>query len=519
MLFGLFALMPSLAHAAATSHGSFRCPPVAAPGYCGDRGPAVQAGLGGPTDVAMRPDGSYLVADAVNNVVRLVSRGRITTVAGGGSASGGAGNARRARLRFPAGIATLSGNRFLIADTGNNRVLLVEPNGQFSTVAGDVVPGHRGDGGPAARARLRSPMAVAPTEDGGVLIADTGNHRVRMARADGTITTVAGTGRRGSGGDRGPAALATLDRPIDVTATPGGSFLVATADGRVRDVGADGIIRTLLWDALAGASRIAALSDGAVLVSQSRARRILRIGHDGMQQAVAFGGLCGGPHRERPADRAGFGVLSGVAAAADGDVFVADTGARRILRIDGGRVYVDAGAGLGVPKAACDREGAPEYLPATTPLAPGAVDPQYPPAPGPPAPGPPPPGPPPPGPSPGGGGGGPPPSRLCSRGPALFRLRFGYIEQRGRVTRRPRARRPFSVLFYVGTRAQVWLSVERGGRARWRIPRTGTVTRQGAAKFRLPGLRPGRYRLRLRADSSVHRQRLCIDLRLRVRRR
>ena len=102
---------------------------------------------------------------------------------------------------------------FLIADTGNNRVRRVSPTGTITTVAGGQHPGIRGRRRAGHRSPARHPGGVAVTADGGFLIADTNNQRVRQVSPAGTISTVAGDGTVGFAGDGGPAVAAQLDEP------------------------------------------------------------------------------------------------------------------------------------------------------------------------------------------------------------------------------------------------------------------------------------------------------------------
>ena len=107
---------------------------------------------------------------------------------------------------------------------------------------GEPRGGFGGDGGPATQAHLDSPSDIAALADGGFLIADAGN-RVRRVLPDGTITTIAGNGQYGPGGDGGPAVGASLSVTA-VDATPNGGFVVAGGD-RVRAVTPDGRIDTI----------------------------------------------------------------------------------------------------------------------------------------------------------------------------------------------------------------------------------------------------------------------------------
>jgi hypothetical protein len=99
-------------------------------------------------------------------------------------------------------------------------------------------PGSSGDNGPATEAQLNSPIGVAVTADGGFLILDRGNHVVRKVSPAGVITRVAGTGTAGNSGDDGPATEAQLDFPNSVAPTADGGFLIAdTHNSEVRKVG------------------------------------------------------------------------------------------------------------------------------------------------------------------------------------------------------------------------------------------------------------------------------------------
>lgn len=218
-------------------------------GFSGDGGPAVSAQLDGAHGVAYMAGGGFILADTGNHRIRRVwPDGTITTVAGTGEPgySGDGGLATAARLEAPRGVAALPDGGFLVPDTGNYRVRRVWPDGTITTVAGSGVRGYGGDGGPALAAQLALPFSAVPLADGGVLIADTANHRVRRVLPGGSIVTVAGAGVPGSGGDGGPATQALLDAPHAVAALPDGGFLVAdTLNHRMRRVWPDGTITTV----------------------------------------------------------------------------------------------------------------------------------------------------------------------------------------------------------------------------------------------------------------------------------
>jgi glucose/arabinose dehydrogenase len=212
-------------------------------GASGDGGQARSAQLNAPGDVAVAGDGSVYIADTGNNLIRRVaSNGTISTVAGTVQGFGGdEGPATAAKLSVPRDIAIAADGSLLIADTGNDRVRKVTPDGNIHTVAGGAGPGGAGDGDPAVSAQLNHPTSVVALPNGGFLLADASNNRVRRVTPLGAIFNVAGT-VPGLGGDNGLAKDAKLNDPEGITARPGGGFAVAdTTNARVRavsDVGA-----------------------------------------------------------------------------------------------------------------------------------------------------------------------------------------------------------------------------------------------------------------------------------------
>jgi hypothetical protein len=250
----LVALSPSRARADSTS-------PVAGfiftiggalrwTGPADEQGLATSAALHDPA-VAATPDGGYLIADTQDyRVLRVSAAGAVSLAAGGQSSGlpGEGGPATQASLGEPGGVSAMADGGFLIADTSNASIRRVWPDGHISTVAGTGTSGFTGDGGPASTASLASPQGVAAMADGGFLIADTDNRRVRRVWPDGHISTVAGNGGRGFvfAGDGGPATLAELGFPYAVAAMPDGGFLIAdTENDRVRRVWPDGHISTV----------------------------------------------------------------------------------------------------------------------------------------------------------------------------------------------------------------------------------------------------------------------------------
>ncbi len=141
-----------------------------------------------------------------------------------------------------------------IADAQNERVRKIDRSGRIRTVAGTGTAGFSGDNGPATLAKLNRPSAVAGDGLGNVYIADTNNHVVRRINADGTIVTIAGTGRRGGNGDGGQAVLAELDSPQGLWIDIRRNEIYIAGENRVRRINADGTIEAIAGTGIPGYS-------------------------------------------------------------------------------------------------------------------------------------------------------------------------------------------------------------------------------------------------------------------------
>jgi trimeric autotransporter adhesin len=218
-------------------------------GNSGDGGAAAAAQLSFPMGIAVDAAGNLFVADRDASVVRkIAANGTISTVAGNGTPgfAGDSGAAISAQINGPFGVAVDGGGNLYIADTGNEVVRKVSPDGTISTVAGTGIRGYTGDGGPARNALLDGPEAVAVDAAGNLYIADTFNGRIRRVGTDGVITTVAGVGSTGIySGDGGPAKNAAISLPTDVAVDGSGNlYLTDFGNSRVREV-TNGIINTV----------------------------------------------------------------------------------------------------------------------------------------------------------------------------------------------------------------------------------------------------------------------------------
>ena len=212
-------------------------------GFGGDGGAATAAQLYGPAGVAVDGAGNLYIADERNDRIRKVdSTGTINTVAGTG-AIGFSGDGGAAQLYGPTDLVVDGAGNLHIADWGNHRIRKVDSTGTISTVAGTGVAGFGGDGGAATAAQLDNPIDMALDGAGNLYIADRDNHRIRKVDSTGTISTVAGTGVAGFGGDGGAAAAAQLSNPTDLVVDGAGNLYIADwGNHRIRKVDSTGTI-------------------------------------------------------------------------------------------------------------------------------------------------------------------------------------------------------------------------------------------------------------------------------------
>jgi len=202
-----------------------------------------------------RRDQLYFTSKAY--VWRRNPDGPLTVVAGNGEIGfgGDGGPAIEAMLWTPMDVAFDSQGNMYIADTGNERIRKVDAFGIITTYAGSGEPGFGGDGGLATEAKLLSPTGVAVDSSGNLYIADRGNNRIRVVGPSGIINTYAGSGPPGFGGDGGPATEARLYSPNDIALDSEGNLFIAdTANNRIRRVGNDGIITTVAGTGIGGFS-------------------------------------------------------------------------------------------------------------------------------------------------------------------------------------------------------------------------------------------------------------------------
>ncbi len=317
----------------------------------GDGGPATNANLSEPRNVAFDSLGNLYIADYMDHRIRKVStNGTISTVAGNGTpdSTGDGGPATSAAIHLPVGVAVDGAGNIYFSEYVNHRVRRVNPAGIISTIAGTGTPGPLGDGGPANQAQLYSPSGLAFDSAGNLYIADTTNHRIRKINTAGIISTVAGKGTPGSMGDGGAATAAQLFSPAGVAFDAAGNLYIAEGN-HIRKVNSAGIISTVAGTAAGGATGdggpataatlqtpYGVLVDGAgnIYIGDTFNNRIRKVDTTGIISTVA-GGHIGAIGDGGPAVNASLALPGGMALDAAGNLYFADTNHDLVRKISG----------------------------------------------------------------------------------------------------------------------------------------------------------------------------------------
>ena len=238
-------------------------------GYFGDGGAATSAQLYLPRGLAIDSSGNIFISDYINNRIREVNAGTgiISTVVGNGTPTygGDGGAATSASLFWPAGVAVDTSGNIYIADSQNSRVRMVTAaTGHISTLAGDGIQGYGGDGGAGTSAKLASADDVSVDASGNVFIADFSNNRIReVSKSTGHISTVAGNGTSGYTGDNGQATSAEITVPTGILVDASGNLFISDGNFAVRKV----VMGTGIISTIAGNSTNGYGGDGGLATS------------------------------------------------------------------------------------------------------------------------------------------------------------------------------------------------------------------------------------------------------------
>lgn len=329
----------------------------------------VAGGFSDPFGVVLDRAGNAYVADAgEHNQIRKIAPDGSVSVLAGGAEGFADGSGAAAAFNTPSGLAIDAAGNLLVADTGNNAIRRVTPQGVVTTLAGGGAAGYADGAG--AQARFNGPLAVALDKAGNVVVADTYNDRIRRIGTDGVVSTIAGSGVQG--GLDGAAAQAMFDTPTALAIDRNG--VVFVADGRlgaIRRLGTDGQVGTLaLSDPEADDAMLrrplslAMTHDGFLYIGDMARGRILQLAPSGRLDGLTGIGI---DIKIGDAAATRFARPAGIALAADGSLYVSDA-VQGVLR-----KLVPRGADVAVNPASAPPP-APAAAPpaAPTPAAPAA---------------------------------------------------------------------------------------------------------------------------------------------------
>ena len=269
-----------------------------------------------------------------------------------------------AKLNYPFGVAVDSNDNVYIADRSNHVIRKIDTDHMISTIAGNGSLGYSGDGGLATSAQLNNPWGVAVDSSGNIYIADSDNNVVRKVDPDGNISTFAGNGTEGSGGDGGPAASAQLGHPTGLAIDSKGNLYIANVyNAMVRKVDPDGNISTVFKGGVSGtfAAGVAVDSNDNLYIAWADGGYIVKIDTDGVQSV--FAGIPGTKYYTGdggPATEARLNEPHAVAVDSAGNVYIADTYNHRIRKVDlDGNISTVAGNGVKTKDKASEGIGGP----------------------------------------------------------------------------------------------------------------------------------------------------------------
>jgi sugar lactone lactonase YvrE len=258
--------------------------------------------LNTPSAIALGTDGTLIIADTGSHTIKRVwpESGQVAIIAGvENQAAFADGSGAEARFNGPIGVAVSHDGTIYVADTYNDRIRAIDAGGRVSTLAGGAEPGYT-DAASGATARFDTPCGIAIDVDGTLVVADTGNHRLRRVSLSGEVTTIAGTGAQGV--FDGTLQDASFNEPTGVAVDTDGTIYVTDAGGsavRVCRLGfwrqvytlagyanaglADG---TLDLARLARPTGVAISTDGTLVVADSGNRLVRAILREGGTQGT-----------------------------------------------------------------------------------------------------------------------------------------------------------------------------------------------------------------------------------------
>jgi len=311
-------------------------------------GTGIESTFNYPRGLAIAPDGTIYVADEYNRRIRKITPGGVvTTLAGSGTQAYTDGIGTAASFKSPRGLSLGPDGNIYVADTESHVIRKVTPGGVVTTLAGGGTQSFAD--GTGTNALFNWPYDVSVARDGNIYVADTHNERIRKITPQGVVTSIAGQATSTASGANpdGTGAAASFNLPHALEVGPDGIIYVAdTNNNRIRKVTTTGVVTTLAGQETAGTSDATGASasfnkprgieidkDGNVYVGDTDNHRIRKITPGGT--VTTFTGNTLGDSDGRIIN-ATFNLPWSVAIGPDGNIYVADTGNNKIRKIDSG---------------------------------------------------------------------------------------------------------------------------------------------------------------------------------------
>jgi len=218
---------------------------IAGTGKKGDKdGPGNEATFNYPYGIAVRNDGTIIVADSYNHKIRGIDLdGNVYTIAGTGEIGNKDGPGNEATFNMPFGIAIRNDGTIIVVDMCNNKIRGIDPDGNVFTIAGTVEKGDKD--GLRNEATFNHLCGIAVRDDGTIIVVDPGNHKIRGIDLDGNVFTIAGTGKRGD--KDGPGNEATFSFPEGIVISPDGTIIVTdTHNHKIRGIRTKKLVKSAI---------------------------------------------------------------------------------------------------------------------------------------------------------------------------------------------------------------------------------------------------------------------------------
>ena len=318
-------------------------------------GPGTSASFNKPYDVAVDAAGNvYAVEPGQHKIRKITSNGDVSTLAGSGTAGSADGSGTSATFNHPSGVAVDAAGNVYVADQLNHKIRKITPNGVVSTLAGTGGTGSVDGSGTSAT--FNYPSGVAVDAAGNVYVADSQNNKIRKIAPNGVVSTLAGTG--GTGNVDGTVTSATFNNPYSIAVGALGNVYVADVNNqKIRKISSSGVVSTVAGTGARGSADGQGTSAGfnnpygiavgvndTVYVADYNNHKIRKVAPTGEVTTLAGTGSLGGA--DGSIGTASFGYPFGVAVDATGTVFVADYSNDKIRKISSDH-YLLSGAAAG----------------------------------------------------------------------------------------------------------------------------------------------------------------------------